>query len=74
MLAHRVASRMLDQIVKLKLNSTVLDEVYVIDFVAKVVNVFSWFKCLFLEVLTHLDDFSQRPVAHYWNFLKQIVT
>ena len=60
---------MLDQVEKLELYFAIVDEVDVIWFIAYIIDNLSWLKSLDLEMFTDVDDFSQRPVSHDWNFL-----
>ena len=53
---------------------TFLHEVYGITPASEIVNDFTRLKADTLKVLTNVNNLSQRPVAHDWNFLEQAVT
>ena len=72
--ADWVCSSVLNQIEELQGNLTFLHEVYGITPATKIVNDFTRLKANALKVLTYVNNLSQRPVAHDWNFLKQAVT
>ena len=72
--ADWVCSGVLNQIEKLQGYLTFLDEVYGIAPAPKIVNDFTRLEADALKVFAYVDNLSQRPVAHDWNFLKQAVT
>ena len=72
--ADWVCSCVLNQVEELQGNLTFLHEVYGITPASEIVNDFTRLKADTLKVLTNVNNLSQRPVAHDWNFLKQAVT